>query len=200
MRLFKTVILLVAAFALTFGAVTDAKAVSWPAGADFTNLAAFLVGEGADATFVSPLATPSTMRVTALAYEAGYENAFIESGTTLFTNRVGTSPTAFGTWKYIDPTKSKFTIDTTGTPSDRTFDWTASHIQVYQLNKDWTYAALGQTFEAGTYIFGLDDGGAGPDDNHDDFIMAASVPIPGAVWLLGAGVIGLAGLRRKLRS
>jgi hypothetical protein len=27
----------------------------------------------------------------------------------------------------------------------------------------------------------------------------ASVPVPAAVWLLGSGLIGLAGLRRKVR-
>ena len=37
------------------------------------------------------------------------------------------------------------------------------------------------------------------DDNHDDLIMAFTpVPLPGALWLLGSGLLGLVGLRRKL--
>jgi hypothetical protein len=35
---------------------------------------------------------------------------------------------------------------------------------------------------------------------HLDDISANQVPIPGAVWLLGSGLVGLAGLRRKFKS
>ncbi|WP_432736970.1 PEP-CTERM sorting domain-containing protein [Maridesulfovibrio sp. FT414] len=33
-----------------------------------------------------------------------------------------------------------------------------------------------------------------------DFAHAAPTPVPGAVWLLGAGLIGLTGLRRRIRT
>ena len=49
----------------------------------------------------------------------------------------------------------------------------------------------------------LDDSGAGPDDNHDDYvgILVANgptpVPLPPAAWLLGSGLLGLMALRRR---
>jgi hypothetical protein len=65
-----------------------------------------------------------------------------------------------------------------------------------------TSAGSGRTSCSSVYLF-LDDGGAGPDDNHDDFLVrvtAAPVPEPGAgtLGLLVLGLIGFAG--RRLRK
>ena len=68
-------------------------------------------------------------------------------------------------------------------------------------------AAGGAT--SGTYVWlFLDDGVFGTDDNHDDFGVRltvsdgniSTVPIPAAVWLLGSGLLGLAGIRRRFRK
>lgn len=38
------------------------------------------------------------------------------------------------------------------------------------------------------------------DHQFDNIVVNANVPIPGAVWLLGSGIIGLTGVRRKLKK
>ena len=59
-------------------------------------------------------------------------------------------------------------------------------------------AGSGGTTGNVVYLF-LDDGGAGPDDNHDDFLVRISiqaVPEPGILILLGISMMSVAGLRR----
>ncbi len=49
-------------------------------------------------------------------------------------------------------------------------------------------------------LFALDDSGAGPDDNHDDYVgymVATPVPLPAAFWLLGSALLGLFGIGRR---
>jgi PEP-CTERM motif-containing protein len=65
------------------------------------------------------------------------------------------------------------------------------------------YAPLSTT---SSYLWGIfwDDSGAKNDDNHDDFIAVAryrptAVPEPSTMFLLGAGMLGFAALRRRAK-
>ncbi len=52
-------------------------------------------------------------------------------------------------------------------------------------------------------LFALDDSGAGPDDNHDDYVgyvIASPVPLPAAAWLFVSGLLGLLGIARRKRT
>lgn len=54
--------------------------------------------------------------------------------------------------------------------------------------------------EGGDVWIALDDGGAGPDDNHDDLVVRArvvSVPEPGTISLLVLGLMGLLVARKR---
>ena len=60
----------------------------------------------------------------------------------------------------------------------------------------WFFAKLSNY----TYIDDYGNGIGGNPGYIEGTLMATAVPIPGAVWLLGAGLFGLVGIRKKLRS
>ena len=70
------------------------------------------------------------------------------------------------------------------------------------LDEDVTLFCLGDLFlPMATMIAGFNDNHA--DDNHDDMIVAysaGSVPEPTTSFLLGKGLVGLVGLRRKFTA
>lgn len=52
-------------------------------------------------------------------------------------------------------------------------------------------------YDFSAYRIASDDGLDGWAANQDFIVYNAAVPIPGAVWLLGSGLLGLVGFRRK---
>ena len=90
-----------------------------------------------------------------------------------------------------------------GDPDDHWCDGWVSGYWSYWLggngtNPDWGYSGTGmsgRTLSSGSW-----DGWSFAMSSPDEPIAAessSSVPIPGAVWLLGSGLLGIAGLRRS---
>ncbi len=135
-------------------------------------------------------------KVTALAYEAGHNNVFYgsASGSVLFSNQVTSD---FGTYASgVDLTQAYYQ----DISDNEIYDLSSDNVRIYRLTADWTVPGLGTTLAAGTLIIGLNDSWTG-DGDYDDLILAARhTPIPGAVWLLGTGLLGLVSIRQVLNK
>ena len=51
-----------------------------------------------------------------------------------------------------------------------------------------------------SYVYDVDGTGSDGLDDTKVYAKVSSVPIPGAIWLFGSGLIGIVGIRRKLKN
>ena len=122
----------------------------------------------------------------------------------------GDDHSAFGsTFSYVDggtPANSFFSRYKKSDGSLRDSSWLgSSRTQAWQLSQDFTITYNGQTLllKQGDIVVGYEDWG---DSDYNDMVVllttreSSAVPIPGAVWLLGSGVIGLGIIRRRKQT
>ena len=142
---------------------------------------------------------------TFIGYRAAHTNLLVDTnGSEWF--RTG-SPMASTTHSAAGDTATIFADTTKFVDIDRNPDlevvlgYTDGALQYYKLDSNWTYTGTVGTsldFLAGDIIVGFNDDGSHTD--HLDLVVAlrpSNVPIPGAIWLLGSGLLGLVGIRRR---
>jgi hypothetical protein len=164
---------------------------------NITTLSTFLTG--ASYTQYTGAALTGAYDLTPLGFEAGDTIQFMSAaaGDVLFTNKNLAAEFGQG-WKSADLGSALFYDLTT---SLQTGVNDLSRVAVLQLTQSWTLSG-GLTLSAGTLILGLNDDGS-LDGDFDDFILAAKAaptPVPGAVWLLGSGLLGLMGFKRTRKA
>ena len=178
------------------------------------NNLAFLYTSGGDITNGGTLKTgvteltsnPFTLdsyAVMYLGYEAGNTDIFADNGGTIFTN----NSTTAGTLGTVNTATGYFSDTTDNVPPSAMFTDTAN-LRIFGITPAF-FSGVASSFVLPDtndttylyYVVGFGDGQGALD--YDDLVIAVrgetpnTVPIPAAIWLLGSGLLGLIGVRRR---
>jgi hypothetical protein len=151
-----------------------------------------------------------TLTFTFIGYEASWLDNFYVNGTQVFQNKTSTPGATYQVT--VDAGAIDFGFLTNVNLQDGFGQTYVSNLNPPpNVDKDvdiWTGAcdkSNATSFaENETICISPDDGGAGPNDNHDDLVVSVSavpaVPEPGTLAVFGAALAGLGLLRRRRQA
>ena len=127
--------------------------------------------------------------ITAVSTEAGYTNTFVLTD--------GTSDTVLFSNKNTSNWNTAVTVDLESTYfNDGHHDYALDTYNIYTAIVTTAFYYGSILFDVGDLVIMFNDSAS--DKDYDDFLLhGTATPIPGAVWLLGSGLVGLVGIRRK---
>lgn len=193
------------ASAATFSVLPEAPG----GGNDFAGNMAALWGAGNVGYGVLSSVTTGTNEVltfTRWGSESGYVNTFTATnGVDTKSFKESADPWACGITSCGDSELREFTMSFSGTLASDAFKFTSNKgapASLGQTGMGLYYDLTGSSMYA---FLAYDDDGAGPDDNHDDFLVkvrardltVTAVPLPAAAWLFLSALGGFVALGRK---
>jgi len=133
-----------------------------------------------------------------VAQESGWDNSFTVAGLGTLSESDGGGA---GTLDDYGTLMTTYLSGTVLSGSDLSFDSSGGSVNDMTTAAFGVFGFLDGDGKISRLFLAHDDGGAGPNDNHDDFIIemtVSAVPLPAAAWMLiaGLGALGVAARRR----